>query len=179
MIHIETNKEQNRALCERYPFLIPSNRFSGKRITEAADGFYWPWNPEEVPKYDFEYTELDDMPDGWRVAFGEQLCEDLKQELLKAGGDALYKYRIVQIKEKWGFLHWYDNGCTERWQREILPKYEKMSKRICVCCGKPATLISTGWVSPWCNDCAELIRDSFVPIDAWFKKEEPDTAEDD
>ena len=31
-------KDRNRALCEKYPFLIPRNRWSGKRITEAEDG---------------------------------------------------------------------------------------------------------------------------------------------
>ena len=41
-------KEENRALCERYPFLIPSNRWSGMRITEAADGGYWPRDPEAI-----------------------------------------------------------------------------------------------------------------------------------
>lgn len=164
-------KEQNRALCERYPFLIPSNRWSGKRITEAQDGGYWPGDPEAVPEFDYEYTELDTMPQGWRIAFGEQLCEELKQELLGAGGQkALDAYRITDIKEKFGYLRWYDNGCTERWFREILPKYEALSERTCIHCGKPATLISTGWISPWCDECAKDVHDRMVPIEEYFKE---------
>ena len=173
----EEIKQRNRELCEKYPFLIPRNRWSGMRITEAQNGGFWRGDPEAVPEYDWEYTELDDMPDGWRKAFGEQLCEELKQELLKAGGqEALDNYMIVQIKEKFGYLRWYDNGCTERWFSEILPKYENLSERTCICCGRPAKYISSGWISPWCEDCAKGIHDRMVPIEEWFA---PDNEEDD
>ena len=166
-------KDRNMALCEKYPFLIPRNCWSGMRITEAQNGGFWPGDPEAVPDYDYEYTELDQMPDGWREAFGLDLCEELKQELLSAGGQkALDDYMIVQIKEKWGYLHWYDNGCTERWFSEILPKYEALSERTCVHCGKPAKYISNGWISPWCEDCAKDIRDRMVPIEEWFDPED-------
>lgn len=40
------------------------------RITEAQNGGYWPGEPEAIPEYDYEYTELDSMPEGWRIAFG-------------------------------------------------------------------------------------------------------------
>ena len=53
---MENTVEQNRALCKKYPFLL---------IREGA----------------YRFTELDDLPDGWRIAFGEQLCEELKAEL--------------------------------------------------------------------------------------------------
>lgn len=169
----EEIKQKNRELCEKYPFLIPHNRWSGMRITEAQNGGYWPRDPDAVPEYDWEYTELDEMPDGWRKAFGEQLCEELKQELLKAGGEeALNSYMIVQIKEKFGYLRWYDNGCTEKWYNEILPKYENLSERTCIRCGKPATRISVGWISPWCDDCVKGIRDNTVSIEEWFKEDE-------
>jgi hypothetical protein len=46
------------------------------------------------------YTELDAMPDGWRKAFGIQMCKDLKKVLKQY--NYLYKYRIMQIKEKYG-----------------------------------------------------------------------------
>lgn len=46
------------------------------------------------------YTELDAMPDGWRKVFGIQMCKEIKQELKKY--NYLYKYRITQIKEKFG-----------------------------------------------------------------------------
>ena len=43
---MENTVEQNRALCKKYPFLL------------IRDGEY-------------RFTELDDLPDGWRIAFGE------------------------------------------------------------------------------------------------------------
>ena len=169
----EETKRKNRELCEKYPFLIPSNRWSGMRITEAEGGGFWPGDPEEIPEYDYEFTELDDMPDGWRIAYGEQMCEELKNELLEAGGEkALNEYRITQIKEKYGGLRWYDSGCTERWHKEILPKYAKLCQRTCIRCGKPAAYISTGWISPWCEDCIVLHSDRYVPIDEWFSDED-------
>ncbi len=159
-------KEYNKALCEKYPFLIPSNRWSGKRVTEAADGGYWPGSPEHVPDYDYEYTELDSMPDGWRIAFGEQLCAELKDALVKA--NYLDKYRITQIKEKFGALRWYDNGNTKEGY-DVLSKYEALSERTCIRCGKPATKITTGWISPFCDDCCE---GDAIPIDEWFSEME-------
>lgn len=46
------------------------------------------------------YTELDAMEPGWRKAFGIQMCKEIKKELKKY--NFLYKYRITQIKEKFG-----------------------------------------------------------------------------
>ncbi len=161
-----TTKEYNKALCEKYPFLIPSNRWSGMRITEADGGGYWPGSPEKVPEYDYEYTELDSMPDGWRIAFGEQLCEELKEALTKA--NLLDEYRIVQIKEKYGQLRWYDSGNT-REGYDVLGKYTALSERTCIRCGRPATRITMGWISPFCDDCCEGVS---VPIEEWFSETE-------
>ena len=106
---MQSNKESNQKLIERFPFLMPRNRWTG-----------------EVPEdYDYSYTELDSMPDGWRKAFGEQMCEDIREELVRA--EYLDQYRITQIKEKYGTLCWYDFGCTERMLRDIIPKYEHLS----------------------------------------------------
>ena len=98
------------------------------------------------------YTELDAMEPGWRKAFGIQMCKELKQELKKH--KFLYKYRIVQIKEKWGYLHWYD-GRTPKDSKiyDIIRKYEQISAKTCGVCGKPATKISKGWIYPYCDDC--------------------------
>lgn len=89
---LEKIKEFNRDLTSKYPWLIPINRWTGK----------------EIPDYDYSYTELDDMPEGWRIAFGDQMCEEIHKELLKY--NYVDKYKIVQIKEKYGTLRWYDNG---------------------------------------------------------------------
>lgn len=50
-------------------------------------------------KLDSEFTWLDDLPEGWRKAFGLQMVEELDQILRKANYQD--KYKIAQIKEKW------------------------------------------------------------------------------
>ena len=114
---MQSNKESNQKLIERFPFLMPRNRWTGAV-------------PED---YDYSYTELDSMPNGWRKAFGKQMCEDIREELIRA--EYLDQYRITQIKEKYGTLCWYDFGCTERMLRDIIPKYEHLSARTCIRCG--------------------------------------------
>ena len=155
---MEFNHEENKRLCGTYPFLIPTNRFSGKRVNCGEKGF-WPGSPDEIPEWDYEYTELDDMPDGWRIAFGEQMCAEIKQALLDEGGEKLLdEYRIVQIKEKYGSLRWYDAWTTDRIQ-QIIEKYENLSMRTCIDCGRPATRISRGWIAPYCDKCASPHRE--------------------
>lgn len=167
---LEETKQRNRELCERFPFLIPFNRWSGKKITDCCgpdgeEGF-WPDNPEAHPEeYDYETTELDDMPYGWRKAFGEQMCEEIMDELV--AHDLVDKYRVDQIKEKYGTLRWYDSNSTDKIWSEIIPKYEELSWHTCIRCGKPSTKMSLGWVSPFCDECAEELsnRIMFKPID--------------
>ena len=150
-------KSENKKLIEKYPFLLPWHRLTGKHPTE----------------FDFGFTELDAMPNGWRVAFGEDICKEIMEELVQ--NDCVDTYRILQIKEKYGQLHWYSQGGTERIHREIVPKYEKMSRRICIKCGHPATLVSGGWISPWCNTCSDKMPPmDFVDIDDSFKPDEDD-----
>lgn len=137
---MESTIEQNRDLCSRYPFLL-------------------------IREGDYRFTGLDDLPDGWRIAFGEQLCKELKAELEHSG--CLDQYHILQIKEKYGSLRWYDHGNTAA-GHEIVRKYEEISERTCICCGKPATRITTGWISPYCDACCPA--EPFVPIDLYYKK---------
>ena len=108
------------------------------------------------------YTELDAMESGWRKAFGIQMCKEIKAELKKH--KFLYKYRIVQIKEKWGYLHWYDGGTPKDSKiYDIIRKYEQISAKTCGVCGKPATKISKGWIYPYCDDCIGDVN--FTEID--------------
>ena len=100
------------------------------------------------------YTELDAMPEGWRKSFGIQMCKEIKKALLYDGGlKLLYNYRISQIKEKYGELCWYDCGSTQEIFK-IIAKYEYISRRTCIVCGKTADGLSRGWISPYCKNCA-------------------------
>lgn len=96
------------------------------------------------------YTEWDDMPEGWNKAFGKQYLKELKTQLKK--DKMLYKWRILQLKEKYGTLRLYCNyGSRELYQ--IIQKYEDLSWNTCIKCGKPATLISDGYICPYCDEC--------------------------
>ena len=165
---MKRTKEQNKEMCERFPFLIPWNRFSGKLITQAAEGGYYPGNPSEIPEYDYEYTELDELPDGWAMSFGEQMCEELK-DALEEDGD-LDRWRIVQLKEKYGEMRLYDNG-TKIGSRvpDIIDKYTDVSRHTCIVCGKPATRVTTGWISPFCDECCiNCEGDRSISIEEWL-----------
>ena len=133
---------RNKTLCKRYPFLIIRD---------------WKDNPIEE-----EYTYLDDMPIGWRRAFGIQMCEEIRQALVKK--NRLYTYRIEQVKEKFGGLRWYAYGSTPEIDR-IIDKYEDISYHTCVCCGRPATKMSCGWICPYCDKCAEKIGGEYKDIE--------------
>ena len=98
------------------------------------------------------YTELDAMDTGWRKTFGIQMCKEIRTALLKKGWKYLFNYRILQIKEKYGTLRWYDANSTKE-IFEIIEKYENLSYHTCINCGKPATKISTGWICPYCDNC--------------------------
>ena len=136
---------QNRKLCRRYPFLIPHNRFTDKIGWEKGDPFCYP----------YAYTELDAMDDGWRKAFGIQMCEEIRAELIKF--DYLKKYRIMEIKEKFGELRWYDAGVprgSNIWN--IIDKYTMLSRHTCFCCGAPAKITNDGgWLITMCPKCLE------------------------
>ena len=175
---METTKEENKRLCERYPFLIPWNRWSGMRITEAQNGGYWAGDPTKIPEYDYEYTELDDMPDGWRKAFGEQMCEEIRDALIEEG--CLDEYMVDQIKEKYGFLHWYSHG-TKSHSRvdDIIRKYEHISEETCIVCGAPATRVTLGWISPFCDECCiNCGNGRSVSIEEFYRKDDTDGGND-
>ena len=144
---IEEIRKYNKQLIAKYPWLLPRNR----------------WTGEVIEDYDYSYTELDDMPDGWRAAFGEQMCEEIQQELNMMEPYQAADFRIVQIKEKYGMLCYYTNWTTKEIDA-IINKYEKLSEHTCISCGAPATKISIGWISPWCDKCAEKLHAKFVKI---------------
>lgn len=139
--------EENKKLCERYPFLITMWDYDED------------WNATPSKNYDYEWTFLDDIPKGWKKAFGVQMCEELRDILIEA--DYLDKYQVVQAKEKYGVLRIYDNGVPESIYDKYhawLVKYEALSRDTCICCGKPGKMRTDGWISPWCDECYERME---------------------
>jgi len=157
---------ENAALVAKYPFLLPLDYNS------------------KVPKdYDFAYTEVDMVPNGWR-----NLIIDMSAELLayfhEQGIDP-YKFHIDQLKEKFGSIRCYyslplDRKFEDDGIDDIIEKYEQISEHTCCQCGNEATLMSKGWICPYCEGCAEDLKKKenspnweFVPLErsTWKKIE--------
>ena len=140
--------EYNKELLQKYPWLTPYNI----------------WTGELIEGYNYGYTWADDIPDGWRLAFGDQMIEELDQLLRKY--NLRDEYRIVQIKEKFGGLRWYDDGFPQEGHEEYtdwICKYEDLSFKTCINCGKPAIGFTKGWITPLCKECMKDMP--YVPIE--------------
>ena len=115
------------------------------------------------------YTWYDAIPEGWRKAFGLQLCKEIKTALKQTGGNkAIRDFRITDIKEKWGSLSIYTGGAPREVEK-IIEKYEYISLRTCIRCGKTAYGLTEGWVSPLCEDCFK--KSSYAVIIPFYNKD--------
>ena len=93
---------------------------------------------EEYPWLDIGYeqfTLLDALPMGWSGLILD-MCKEIKQALPK---ELVDKYQVVEAKEKWYELRWYDalsdlspmpSAITD-----IVCKYEMQSREVCMMCG--------------------------------------------
>lgn len=130
--------EENKALIEKYPILLPRNAFTG----EVVDG------------YDYSYTCLDHLPEGWAKAFGILLFEDIQNEVNTWKKEARDDFYFCDIKEKFGELRIYPSSMSDK-LFEILEAYCAISRNVCIVCGKlDVPMVRTGWVSPYCRECA-------------------------
>lgn len=126
--------EHNKELIADFPFLAPKNVFTG----ELDD------------KYDYSWTILDEVPDGWIDLF-LLMCDDLKKQLIE--DNFLDKFTIYQVKEKFGTMRIYTSSCSERINK-IIRVYEYISQFVCYKCGKPAKLYDIlHYTLPYCKDC--------------------------
>lgn len=81
----------------------------------------------------------------------------------------------MQIKEKYGTLRLYSGSIPSEIYDELSDwemKYDKLSSQICINCGKPATHMTTGWITYICDECTEDFHGRAVPlkdIDEYYK----------
>ena len=138
-----SSRQHRKALTEEYPYLLPRTMTTG----------------EVHPDYDYEFIMGEyDLPEGCMELF-LQCCEDPKEPLIKA--DRLDKFRFLQIKEKWGRMELYNNGASKEVHR-IIDKYRFLSQQVCSICGKPASVMTYGYVCPFCSKC---VMDTDMYID--------------
>lgn len=152
-----TTVEENKKLIEKYPWLIPRSLWSG----------------EVIEDYDYSWTELDAMSRGWRIAFGDLLCEDIQAELEKF--DWVNKFIILELKSKYGGLRLYYNGVPKGCKvSDIIDDYSHLSEYICEICGELDVPSTDGWIMPVCKEC--IIKMSIKdPEEYWDKLSEQQT----
>lgn len=142
-IRKKKERQLNKYLCKRYPFVIPRNRWTDK-----------------IPKdYKYDYTELYYFPKGWFKAFGFNMLEEIRDDLIKY--HYLNDFRICEIKEKYGGLRFYFGPIPiESKVSKIVSKYEDMSFDYCERCGRPTTTKEVGhMVWTICDDCKKRIEE--------------------
>ena len=105
---------QIKQLVEKYPYLAPHNSWTGKVVEE----------------YDYSYTELCSLPEGWHKLF-LLLCKELRPHIEKAG--LLNTWYFTQLKEKYGTMRVYTCN-TPKTIDHLIDLYECYSKYVCLCC---------------------------------------------
>lgn len=101
-----------------------------------------------IPTYT-EWDALEHGYPGWYKAFGKQLLKDIDKQLRK--DKIRRKWRITDIKEKWGELRIYCNyGSSDLYK--LIEKYSELSFKTCIECGKPAKYLTGGWICPYCEE---------------------------
>lgn len=82
-------------------------------------------------------TLLDTLPVGWSGLILD-MCKEIKKALPK---ELVNKYQVVEAKEKWCMLSWYDGLCDLSPMpsaiTDIVCKYEMQSRGVCMMCGAP------------------------------------------
>lgn len=123
---------------------------------------YKDWYNDILTALNAKMWEADFLPEGWTDTF----IPEMKKELAIALGSYVDDFTVFQIKEKYGALRiywsWADREYTDDEAKDliglykeietIIRKYERISEKTCVVCGKEATKMTTGWVMPVCNE---------------------------
>ena len=123
---------RNKKLIERYPWIRPVG-----------------WHFERLKTY--SYTMYDDIPVGWKRAFGKIMLEEYRDVLIRH--KYLDKFQWIQVKEKYGTLRLYSNAAPEE-VLELESKYDYISGYICISCGRiNVPVITQGWIEPLCETC--------------------------
>lgn len=122
-----------QSLVRQFPYLMPKNALTG----------------ETPDTYDYSYVVGEyDLPEGWFELF-LQMCEDIRKPLEE--DNRLNEFRFLQVKEKYGSLRVYTTGASIE-VHDIIDKYEFLSQQVCSVCGNPATVMTYGYICPYCSD---------------------------
>ena len=134
----ENDRDANRFLVERYPWLCPCR---------TEDGII-------SDDYDYTWTELYNVPYGW-IGMILDLCENIREVLLMYNIPLKY-YLLLEVKEKYGGLRWYDTlmGFDPMPNEigDLVTEAENGSYNFCILCGEPKQ--TNGY---YCAECAKKV----------------------
>lgn len=101
------------------------------------------------------------IPDGWCKSVVPKLIDELVDVL----GSYADNFVISDCKEKFGELrvYWYcenliDDDLLYDKIEVIIEKYELISRKTCVKCGRLATTQSKCWILPFCSGCIRFVN---------------------
>lgn len=106
-----------------------------------------------MQNFDELYEYLDCVPQGWRDIV-KQMINKMIVEFIRLPKEEFEDYIVLQVKEKYYTLRWYDNGHTEEIDKIINEADEKV-QRVCIYCGAPATKYTRGYIMGVCDKCYE------------------------
>lgn len=128
----KTKMLRNKKLVKRYPWIA------------IVD-----WHRNNVK--DYSYTMYDDVPNGWKRAFGKIMLEEYREVLIR--NHYLNDFQWIEVKEKYGTLRLYSNDAPGEVLR-LESKYDYISGFFCLSCGRiNSPVLTDGWVEPLCEDC--------------------------
>ena len=144
--------EQNIELVNKYPFLWP--RYLN------SDNFGEKWEP-----YNYDYTELDNLPDGWVNSWVPKFLEEVKEILINK--NLLNDYFVVRfVHTLWNKFNFKGNIDIPE-ITELVKKYQTELAKYCMFCGKEPVYKST-WGFYACKECA---KNDFYQTQAMFNNE--------
>ena len=132
--------EYSKFLCHTMSFLIPIMS-----------------NGQPPNGYDYEFTWVNEVPEGWRELFLEK-CIRLSDILDCDHSEN--EFRILEIKEKYGELRIYYTGaeCVSEEIDKLFEEARLESKYTCIQCGDiNETSFSEKFGVPMCASCQEKL----------------------
>lgn len=116
-----------------------------------------------------------ELPDGWKETF-QQMCE-LLDRTLRAHDATSDDITFLQVKEKFGQMRVYTDY-SEHIGSDLASVCEDFieaacskTAKICCNCGNRADYDSTGWICPFCENCAKQIaQERHISFENNFKK---------
>jgi len=137
------------------------NKENTKKLFERFD-FFYPETPITESLMAFGLT----CADGWFQLVWD-LCENIEKELQKEKKEidikektkrllrGEHRFKVTQVKEKFGTLRFYVNGATDKIYN-MISEAENKSYTTCEVCGADAKPVKRGgWYATLCTDCAE------------------------